>query len=726
MKTSRVQRIRSGLIRLAVLPAVVGAAVLMASPAGAQTLYTTSSTTSNWDSARWSTSQSGPFTSNWTPGSATSFDGSAYTFGRFASTTGGTTTIGNITVAANGSIGFNSTASQKLLTTSGGATIDVGTGGLVNFGTLQVGVGGLSTTGFTKNGAGTLALSGGAYTAGFTLNDGLVVAQGNQALGTGALTLTGGAIGASGNRTLTNSSMSITGDTQFGSMSGVAGNSTSANLTFSGSTGITLGGSGVRTFTLGNNGITTFNGIISGANGVKFTQASNSLTGYFAIAGSNPNTYGGNTTIDNTTVQLTNANGFSNGSVTLTGDDASQLKIASGLTLANAITIANSAGTKLISNYGSSATLNGGTITNNDTDLGDFIIAADSGKEFTINDVISGAGALQLGTGSLIGTVVLNGANSYSGDTEIFGGTVRLGNNDAIRNALTFSGANATLDLYGQTVTLDSVAGTNGTITSSASGATLAIGGDNSSTTLNTPIVDYNGDANFGVSLVKIGTGTLTLSGNNLQYSGLTTINGGTIDIQTTQEFLGGFTVNAGGTLKGGATIDGDLTVNGNGRVEAINGSNPASFSAANIVINDPSATTKLQVADATTYSNMNSLGNITYDGNLVIKFDNASTFADLAELNLFTFIGSTSGNFATITTEGTGPYSGLTFAYNATRGQWYTPAVGEQYLAFTPSTGSLVIVPEPSTWAMTLASVGFAGWMARRRKLARRKLQTA
>jgi hypothetical protein len=42
--------------------------------------------------------------------------------------------------------------------------------------------------------------------------------------------------------------------------------------------------------------------------------------------------------------------------------------------------------------------------------------------------------------------------------------------------------------------------------------------------------------------------------------------------------------------------------------------------------------------------------------------------------------------------------------------------------LVFLPSTGTLVIVPEPSTWAMTLASVGFAGWMARRKKLARKR----
>jgi hypothetical protein len=32
------------------------------------------------------------------------------------------------------------------------------------------------------------------------------------------------------------------------------------------------------------------------------------------------------------------------------------------------------------------------------------------------------------------------------------------------------------------------------------------------------------------------------------------------------------------------------------------------------------------------------------------------------------------------------------------------------------------VIVPEPSTWAMTVMSVGFAGWMARRKKLAMKR----
>jgi hypothetical protein len=86
---------------------------------------------------------------------------------------------------------------------------------------------------------------------------------------------------------------------------------------------------------------------------------------------------------------------------------------------------------------------------------------------------------------------------------------------------------------------------------------------------------------------------------------------------------------------------------------------------------------------------------------------------------------------FAGITSVGSAPYSGLTFQYYpadaGTPGRWISsqssdPAADGQYLVFLPSTGKLVIVPEPSTWAMTVMSVGFAGWMARRKKLAMKR----
>ena len=111
-------------------------------------------------------------------------------------------------------------------------------------------------------------------------------------------------------------------------------------------------------------------------------------------------------------------------------------------------------------------------------------------------------------------------------------------------------------------------------------------------------------------------------------------------------------------------------------------------------------------------------------------------SYFDLFGAGTFNAAANSGEGFANITTGGTGNYSGLTFTYQpavaGNPGGWVSQELGQkvgyvgpnadQYLIFQPSTGTLVIVPEPSTWAMTLASVGFAGWMARRKKLARKR----
>ena len=722
MKTSRFQRIRSGLARFAILPALLGTAgaMLIASTASAQ-LYTTTATTTNWDSARWSTNNAAPYTTAWTSGSNTSFGGSGYTFAKLGTVTNGTTTIGNITVADSGSISFTNTASQKLATSGTGSNINVGTGGLVNFGALSVINPTAGTTKFFKNGLGALALSGGAYTGGFTLNDGLVVTANTNALGTGALTINGGVIGATGIRTLGVTSVAVNGDFQVGSESALAANSSTANITLANAVL-----AGTRTITLGNNGNAIFSGVVSGGSGLTFAQANNTLTGKFSLTGGN--TYGGNTVINATTVQVSGNNlALSAGTVTLTGANPSELRINAGLTWANHFVIDSSLGSKLISNLTADATLTG-SITNNDTTAGNFVLAAESGGTFTVDGVISGAGGVQVGNSSLTGAVVLNGVNTYSGSTDI-DSTAKLvvGNNGAIRNDLNFNGA-GTLDLAGFASTVNQVVGSAGTITSSVAGASLTLGGDGSDSTLDASIVDSGDDATLGVALVKEGAGTLTLSGATLQYSGLTTVNTGTVNVLASNQFLGGVQVNANGSLTGSGFFTGPMTVNnGDIAVDAIVNSAPGNFTAADITITGAGSNTLLAIDSATDYSSLTTLGNLAYDGNLVIRFDNATTYADFTSFNLFNIANTPTGNFAVVTTAGTpgaGPYSGLTFTYDPARGSWFndgTPT-DPQYLVFTPSTGSLVIVPEPSTWAMTLASVGFAGWMARRKKLASKK----
>lgn len=723
MKTSRFQRIRSGLARFAILPALLGTAgaMLIASTASAQ-LFTTTATTANWDSARWSTTNAAPFTTAWASGTSTSFGAGNYTFGRLVTTPTGTTTVGNITIAAGGTVGFTTIASTQRLATSGtGANITVGAGGLINFGAAGAQNPTAGTTAFFKNGAGALALSGGAYTGGFTLNEGLVVAGGANAFGTGAFTINGGVIGASANLALGVTSVAANGDFQVGSNSTLGGNSNTAQITIS--SGVVLGGTGDRTFTVGNNSAQVFSGVISGAKNLNFATSGTS-TGSFTL--SRANTYSGNTVIDATNVQVTtNATALSSGTVTLTGANPSQLRINSGLNLANELVIDDSAGSKTISSISSSsgATLSG-KITNNDLTAGDFVLGAVAGQNLTVSGSIGGAGGLQVGNSTLAGGVVLSGSNSYSGSTNI-DSTAKLvvGNNGAIRNDLNFSGA-GTLDLAGFASTVNNVAGSAGTITSSVAGSALILGGDNSTSSLDANVVDLDGNTSLGVAIVKEGTGTLTLSGANLQYSALTTVNTGTVNALASNQFLGGVLVNPNGSLTGAGVFTGDMVSNGRIAVDAIVNGAPGNFKASNITINGAGSNTVLAIDSATNYSSLTTLGNLAYDGNLVIRFDNATTYADLTGFNLFNPANTPTGNFATVTTVGTGPYSGLSFTYDPSRGNWYNNGLptDTQYLVFSPSSGTLVIVPEPSTWAMTLASVGFAGWMARRKKLASKK----
>ena len=130
-----------------------------------------------------------------------------------------------------------------------------------------------------------------------------------------------------------------------------------------------------------------------------------------------------------------------------------------------------------------------------------------------MSGAVSGANAL---TKAGSGTLVLSGTNTYTGDTRVAAGTLALANLNAI--------ATSTLDMN----TADagsvsfSVAGANtynigglaGTRAINAGGNTLSVGAKNVAT-------EYSGELSNG-ALTKVGTNTLTLSGNN-SYSGGTT-----------------------------------------------------------------------------------------------------------------------------------------------------------------------------------------------------------
>ena len=104
----------------------------------------------------------------------------------------------------------------------------------------------------------------------------------------------------------------------------------------------------------------------------------------------------------------------------------------------------------------------------------------------------------------------------------------------------------------------------------------LTVGGNNLSTVVSGVISDcgagHDCDAFIatGGSLVKTGTGTLTLSGINT-YTGATTINGGVLEVDGSIASSSGLTVNSGTVLTGTGTV-GATTINNGGTLTPGNG----------------------------------------------------------------------------------------------------------------------------------------------------------
>ena len=203
----------------------------------------------------------------------------------------------------------------------------------------------------------------------------------------------------------------------------------------------------------------------------------------------------------------------------------------------------------------SGGTINGGM-------GGDLIIATGLGLNgpavigggfVTFNSAITGTGGITLNSSF----AELFGTNTYSGPTTIATGVTRtFAGGIPAGSAVTVTG---NLDLLGTTLTIGSLSGSGvvdvGLGSVSYPDSTLTVGGDNTSTTFSGV---YRHLLSVG-SLVKVGTGTFTLSGANT-YTGVTNVNAGRLDVNGS--IVSATTVNAGGTLGGTGTINAPVNVN--------------------------------------------------------------------------------------------------------------------------------------------------------------------
>jgi autotransporter-associated beta strand protein len=200
----------------------------------------------------------------------------------------------------------------------------------------------------------------------------------------------------------------------------------------------------------------------------------------------------------------------------------------------------------------------------NDSTAGSAIITNNGIGTINFNDTSSAGSAAITNNG--IGTINFDDTSTAGDATITNTSTINFDNRSTAGNAALINNAGGVIDF-----SLSSgPTGNNQLSAGSIAGAgnfylganQLTVGGNNLNTTVSGVISDCGTGgtacANSGAtggSLVKIGAGTLTLSGDNT-YTGATIIYGGSLEVDGSIADSSSVTVNAGGTLSGTGTVD--------------------------------------------------------------------------------------------------------------------------------------------------------------------------
>ena len=172
---------------------------------------------------------------------------------------------------------------------------------------------------------------------------------------------------------------------------------------------------------------------------------------------------------------------------------------------------------------------------------------ANSGVVFFSNSSSAGAATISNLTGGLLDFF---GNSTAANSTIINSASVAFFNNASGGQARFINNAGGTLDISGATVPV--------TVGSIEGAGTYLLGSNQLITGLNNLSTTVSGTiAGTGGSLLKVGTGTLTLSGANT-YAGLTTISEGAINL--TGSLLSPVSVEPGGTLGSTGTVFNTVT----------------------------------------------------------------------------------------------------------------------------------------------------------------------
>lgn len=472
---------------------------------------------------------------------------------------GNNTWQGNIVLAGSSTIGNASNLTLSGTINGNNNTLTVSGAG----NTVISGVVSGTTTALIKTGTGTTTLSGAnTYGGSTTVSGGILAITSNTALGSvtnGTNVANGASLALSNNITVSNEALTIAGGgVSYGSTSSGVIQSSGSN-TITGAVAMSLE-PGINV----TNGILTMSGVLSGTSGM-----SKDGPGTLVLSGNN--SYNGAVSVNSgiLAVQSNNALGTASTSVRTTVNNGATVQFgtaSSALTVGESFTIngTGSGGNGVLQNTGGNNTVSGLITMATDSTIG-----ATTGTTISATNVINGAASL---TKVGAGTLVLSGTNTYTGSTNINGGTVVVSSDANLgtapttptTNKLTFDGG--TLQTA-NAFTLDSDRG----ITLNSGGGTIAV-------TTTSASVTYGGIVAGTGNLTVSGSGRVTLAGNNT-YTGNTTVNGATLAITGDQNLgaapvsptANNITLNNGGTLaiSASTTIDANrgITVSGTGGV---------------------------------------------------------------------------------------------------------------------------------------------------------------
>ena len=342
----------------------------------------------------------------------------------------------------------------------------------------------------------------------------------------GSQTLTLDAGGSIAVNSLVTANQTINANVVLGSASGgtaytFTNGSTTTNqlLTLAGA--LSSATTGTKTLTVNGAGNTQIGGNIS--NGTEGTLAlTKSGAGTLTLSGTS-NTYTGLTTVSGGTLAVSGGSGRLGNAAALTMSGGA-LDLATTSQTVGAVSI-------------TAAAASGDTLKNGDLTGTSYAASNTTGNAIvSANLLASGSAGFAMGGA---GTATLAGANTFTGGVTISAGTLQLGSTGALNstagseNAVAFGASTTgTLSLNGNSVTLANLTGSAvGPIVQNASTtpATLTIGNSSNLDGTYAGILQ-NGTGGGALSLIKAGTGTLTLSGVNT-YSGATVISGGTLKL---------------------------------------------------------------------------------------------------------------------------------------------------------------------------------------------------